>query len=306
MEFTEILTDSLFDTLNIAPLLLAVYVVIELVEYKFGGQIIALVKKAGRFGPLAGALAGIFPQCGFSVIATALYTQRLVTLGTLLAVYLSTSDEAIPIILSQPDKAGLVLPLVATKLGIALAAGFIIDAVFSGRKNQVISHIFAIERGKDDKTHHHETVIEEKACCGHSTDAHAKRFASVQILAHPLVHTVKILFFIFGASLIIGGAMDVIGQEALARFFMVNKLLAPAVAALIGLIPNCAASVAITQMYLANIIGYGAAIAGLCASAGLGILLLFKEEKNKRDALLVISLLLCISIAAGVFIEAIV
>jgi hypothetical protein len=135
---TEIILDAFWDSVKMVPLLLAIYAGIELAEYKFGDAIIGKVKKAGSFGPLAGALAGIFPQCGFSVIASALFTQRLVTFGTLLAVYLATSDEALPIILSQPDKIGLVLPIIFTKLTIALAAGYAIDFAF--RKKEQKKH----------------------------------------------------------------------------------------------------------------------------------------------------------------------
>ncbi len=299
----EIISDAFLDAVKTIPLLLVIYVGIEIFEYKFGDTIITRVRKAGAYGPLIGALAGIFPQCGFSVIATALFTQRLVTIGTLLAVYLSTSDEALPIILSQPDKIGIVLPLILTKLAIALAAGYAIDFAFKKSNKKILAHISDYSRGTDDKNHHHESALEELACCGHSADAVSKRFKPKEIFLHPLVHTLKIFLFIFGISLAIGFGMQLVGEKTIGGFFAANALFGPFLAALVGMIPNCAASVAITEIYLKGLISYGTAIAGLSASAGLGILVLFKEEKSKKTIGIIVALLMGISIAAGLIIQ---
>ena len=299
----EIISDAFWDSLNIVPLLLTIYIVVELAEYKFGDVIITKVKKAGRAGPLIGALAGIFPQCGFSVIATALYTQKLVTIGTLLAVYLATSDEALPIILSQPGKIGTVFLLVMTKLAIALPAGYVVDFAFRKRNKNVLDHIANYSSGKDDKSHHHETALEEPACCGHSVDASSKKFKPAEVLFHPIIHTLKIFLFIFAVTLVIDFSVDRIGSDAIENFFSINAFFAPFLAALIGLIPNCAASVAITELYLKGVISYGAAISGLCASAGLGTLVLIKEDKEKNDVVQIIAMLLGISIASGLVIQ---
>jgi len=301
--FNEILQDAFIDTAKMVPLLLAIYIGIEIVEYKYGGAILAKVKKAGIYGPLAGALAGIFPQCGFSVIATALYTQRLATIGTLLAVYLSTSDEALPIILSQPEKISIVLPLILTKITIALIAGYIIDFAFKKSNKKILAHAADYSLGTDDKNHHHETVFEKRACCGHSASSASKKFDLKEIFFHPLIHTFKIFLFIFAASLAINFFVDKLGDKTIADFFAANIFLGTFLAALIGLIPNCAASVVITQLYLDNLISYGAAIAGLCASGGLGILVLLKEEKNRKNTALIIGLLFSISIIAGIVIQ---
>ena len=299
----EIISDAFWDSLNVVPLLLAIYIIISLAEYKFGDVIITKVKKAGRAGPLIGALAGIFPQCGFSVIATALYTQKLVTIGTLLAVYLATSDEALPIILSQPGKIGAVFLLVMTKLAIALPAGYAVDFAFRKRNKKVLDHIENYSQGKDDESHHHETALEEPACCGHRVDAASKKFKSAEILFHPVIHTLKIFLFIFAVTLAINFSVDRIGSETIENFFSINAFFAPFLAALIGLIPNCAASVAITELYLKGVISYGAAISGLCASAGLGTLVLLREDKEKNDVALIIAMLLGISIVSGLAIQ---
>jgi len=299
----EIVWETFWETLGMVPLMLAIYIGIELAEYKFGNAIIRKVKTAGPAGPLIGALAGIFPQCGFSVIATALYTQKLLTVGTLMAVYLSTSDEALPIILSQPDKIGNIVPLVLTKLFIALASGYAIDFLFKQESKKVFTHISSYLRGKDDCSHHHETATEEQACCGHSADSASKKFRADEILLHPIIHTLKISAFIFTTSLAINILIDQVGEEAINNAFALNNFFAPIAAAIIGLIPNCAASVVITEMYLKGLVSYGAAIAGLCASAGLGILVLIREEEDKKNVIRIIAMLVGISAASGLVIQ---
>lgn len=299
----EILLDALIDSAKAVPLLLLIYVGIELVEYKFGNKIRRKIQKAGKTGPAFGALAGSFPQCGFSVVATALYAQRLVTIGTLLAVYLATSDEAIPIILSQPDKIKILLPLILTKIFIAFVAGYIIDFFFRKNNQKTLAHIESYKQGRDDKSHHHESVIGEQACCGHNVSPAAPKFNLRKIFIHPIIHTAKIFVFIFIISLLINFIVWQMGEEALGKLFLGNSFFQPLLAALIGLIPNCAASVAITELYLKNVITYGSVIAGLCASGGLGTLILFREEKNKKNVFKVLALLFGISVVAGLTIQ---
>lgn len=299
----EIFMDALVDTAKMMPLLLIIYIGIELAEYKFGNKIIMLVQKAGLAGPAVGALAGSLPQCGISVVATALYTQRLATIGTLIAVYLSTSDEAIPIILSQPDKAWLIAPLLLTKIFIALVAGYALDLFFRKSNQNTLAHIRAYTRGEDDVHHHHETVMDERACCGHSTSKLSKKFDPKEIFLHPVVHTIKIFVFIFIISFLINAAVFHLGAATFGRLFLGHGFLQPFIAALLGLIPNCAASVAITELYLKGAITYGSLIAGLCASAGLGILVLFREEKQKKEMFKVLGLLFGISVLVGSLIE---
>jgi hypothetical protein len=299
----QIFFDALYDSLKMIPLLFAVYVAIELIEYKLGNKIRQNIQKAGKAGPAVGALAGSFPQCGFSVISTALYTQRLLTIGTLLAVYLSTSDEAIPVILSQPDKAKIIIPIILTKIIIAVIFGYAIDFIFRKHNKKTIAHAEAYAQGKDDSAHHHEVVVEEQACCGHSLSSSAKKFSPKEIIYHPLIHTLKIFLYILIISFLINFGIYKIGQGNLQALFAGHVFLQPFIAALIGLIPNCASSVAITEMYLKGVITYGAVIAGLCASGGLGILILFKEDKNRKDVFTVLGLLFGISVLAGLIIQ---
>ncbi|MFA6462637.1 MAG: putative manganese transporter [Candidatus Shapirobacteria bacterium] len=299
----EILIDALIDSLKTVPLLLILYIVIELMEYKFGDKIREKVQNAGKIGPLIGVMAGIFPQCGFSVIATALFTQKLLTIGTLLAVYLSTSDEAIPIILSQPDKAYLVLPLIGIKIVIALVVGYGVDFFFRKDEEKIIKHIKSVENGHDNKNHNHEIVLNETACCGHSTSAASKKFDIKEIFWHPIVHTFNVFIFIFLITLIINFAVFQLGETFLNDFFTKNIFWQPFLAATIGLIPNCAASVAITELFLKNIIGLGPAVAGLLASAGLGLLILYREEKNKNIFFKVLAILYGVSVLSGLVIQ---
>jgi hypothetical protein len=285
------------------PLLLFIYIGIEFIEYKFGNSIREKVQKAGNSGPAVGALAGSLPQCGFSVIAAALYTQRLVTIGTLLAVYISTSDEAIPVILSQPKRISIIFPLILTKIGIAIVAGYLLDYVFRKSNKKTLDHIKAYTSGSDNINHHHETVLEEKACCGHQPNPKARNFNPRQLFVHPLIHTAKIFLFIFSATLIINYLIFTIGQENLARIFLGKSIFQPILASLFGLIPNCAASVVITELYLKGTISYGSVIAGLSSSGGLGLLVLFRENSDKRDTFKILGLLIGISIIVGIAIQ---
>jgi len=300
---SQILIDALLDSLRMIPFLFVIYVIIELVEYKFGNKIRQGIEKSGKFGPAAGALVGSFPQCGFSVISTALYTQRLLTIGTLLAVYLATSDEAIPIILAQPDKAYIILPLILTKIFIALIAGYTIDLLWHKNNKKTLEHAVAYSQGKDDVDHHHESIIDEPACCGHFLNSSAKKFSTKEIIIHPLIHTIKIFSFVFTISFLLNLLIFQIGEDTINSLLAAHIFWQPFLAALVGLIPNCASSVAITELFLNGSITYGAAIAGLCASGGLGILVLFKEEKNRRHVFTILSLLFGISVLAGLFIQ---
>jgi hypothetical protein len=299
----EILIDAFNDSFKTVPLLLIIYIGIELLEYKFGDGIRKIVQGTGRAGPLIGAITGAFPQCGFSVIITALFTQRLVTIGTLLAIYLSTSDEAIPIILSQPNGIRLIIPLVGTKILIAILAGYGVDFIFKKERLKVAKHIETIEEGCDNKNHHHEVVLQETACCGHSTSKVSKKFDISEIVWHPIIHTFNVFIFIFLTTLVINLVIFGIGEPTLNNLFSKNTFWQSFLTALIGLIPNCASSVAITELYLKNVIGFGPTIAGLAAGGGLGLLVLYREERNKKIFLKVLAMLYGISVLSGLIIQ---
>lgn len=300
--FIDALIDAFIDSAKMVPLLLVIYVLIEVAEVKFGNRMGKAMAKAGKAGPVIGAVTGIIPQCGISVVGTALYTQRLITIGTLFAVYLATSDEAIPVILSQPESAGVIVPLLATKLVIAIVVGYALDFAFRKRNARIFEHVEEYADGHDEADHHHEQAFEEKACCGHTPSAEGQKLDVRTVLYHPLVHTGKIFLFIFAVTLALNLLLDFVGEDAIASALGQVVILQPIFAALVGLIPNCAASVAITEFYLSGIITFGATIAGLCASGGLGILVLVKED-NRIDALKIIAGLFAISVLIGLAIE---
>ena len=302
IDWLEIILDAFNDTLKLLPFLLVVYIGIELTEYYFGNRIRQFLQRVGSAGPAVGAVAGTLPQCGFSVMASALYVQRLVTVGTLIAVYLSTSDEALPVLLSHPYKIGLVLPLILTKLAIAIPVGYLIDFAFRKQNKKTLEHIKAYSTGHDDATHDHESLNEQTACCGHHPDSRAKKFNIRQLVFHPLVHTGKILAYIFIVTLVLNAGVALMGEETLHKILLSKSVFQPFVAGLFGLIPNCAASVALTQLYINGSLSFGSVIAGLCASGGLGILVLFKEEKSWRERLMIVGLLYGVSVLAGMII----
>lgn len=299
----DVFLDALTDSAKMLPPLFIIFIGVELIEYKYANNIREAVQKAGVFGPAIGAVTGSFPQCGISVVASALYTQRLITIGTLLAVYLSTSDEAIPVILSQPEKAKIIVPLIITKIIIALIGGYAVDFVLKKSNKETLAHIKAYAEGSDNEYHNHDIILEEKACCGHSASPSSIEFNPKEIILHPIIHTVKVFIFIFSVSFAINFAIAQMGDETFEKVFLIHSAFQPFLVALFGLIPNCAASVAITMLYLKGVITYGSVIAGLCASGGVGLLVLFKEEKDKKNVLIILLLLFGISVSAGYIIQ---
>lgn len=297
----EIFSDSLIDSAKVIPLLLIIFIGIEIVEYKYANKIREAVQKAGPAGPGIGAITGSFPHV--SVVASALYTQRLATVGTLIAVYLASSDEAIPVILSQPERVDIILPLIVTKIIIALIGGYTVDFAFRKRNEKTLAHIRAYAEGSDSEEHNHETILDEKSCCGHSLSPSSPEFNYKEIIFHPLIHTLKVFIFIFGISFAINFIIAQMGENAFEEIFLGYGIFQPILMALLGLIPNCATSVAITMLYLKGAITYGSMIAGLSAGGGLGLLILFKEEKDKREVLKIVFLLFAISVLAGYVIQ---
>ncbi|MEI7850622.1 MAG: putative manganese transporter [Kiritimatiellales bacterium] len=284
----EIFLSALLDSAGMIPFLLVIYFLVEWFERKFGGTIEHRLQKSAKAGPVLGALFGCVPQCGFSVVAASFYSRRLITTGTLLAVILSTSDEAIPVILAQPGRGGIVITLLITKLIIGVTAGYLIDLLLR-RRNPAE----AIRDGHADEHH-------ELGCCNHQLSGKTSRW---QLLKHPLIHTAKIFVFIFAVTLGLNGLIALVGQENLGRVLLRHSLLQPFLAALVGLIPNCAASVAIAEMFLKGGLSYGSAVAGLCCSGGLGLLVLLRENRDFKDTLRVIVLLVFISTVAGLAIQ---
>jgi hypothetical protein len=290
----EIITEALIDTGKLVPFLAAIYFVVGFLEYRYGDRISHVLRDLGALGPIVGALLGCIPQCGFSVMASALYVKRVISVGTLLAVFLSTSDEAVPVLLSMPDKAKMVGVLIAIKVVIAIAAGVGIDYVI---------RICQAPRPSEAAANASSVVVvkEHSGCCSHGLDS---RPAKVQaLLLHPLRHTAKIFLFLLLLTLVLNFAVGQMGPERIGAILLQGTLFQPVLASLIGLVPNCFASVLLAELYAKGSISFGALVAGLCAGGGLGILVLLKENGDFKDTVFVIGLLLTVSIVSGIIIQ---
>lgn len=283
LPFADWALDAICDSIHLIPFLFFVFLIIEIIEFYYADKINSTLKKTGKGSVVVGALAAIFPQCGFSVIASSLYTKRIITLGTLIAVYLSTSDESIPILLATPAKAYLIIPIVGLKLFIGILMGYFID--FALRKKTVETPLMP-----DNDIEHFE-----EGCCKHDLEHGNKR----EIIIHPILHTLNIWGFILAVTLVLNYSLTNI---AITDFINGGKMIQPIIAAIIGLIPNCAISIGLTMMLIKGTITFGAAMSGLLTNAGLGLLVLLKNNDFK-DTLKIIFILLLISIISGITIN---
>ena len=279
-ELLHVLEHAFIDSIKIFPFLLIAYIIIELIEYYASNKMQKTL--SGKSAPLFGALFGLVPQCGFSVVAADMYSKRMITMGTLMAVFIATSDEAIPLMLANPDSARMLLPLLLIKLVFALLVGYLIDFVLKSKIQRLISNV--------SEEHH-------TGCCHHEIEG--KRNKWVELLVHPLMHSLKILAYIFIFNLIFGLIIMWVTEDALINFLQSSSIFAPFIAGLIGLIPNCASSVILTELFIMNGIDFGALVAGLCVNAGLGMVFLFKNNKNLKENLFIISMLYVLSVALG-------
>lgn len=275
----EIVLDAIIDSIKLLPFLLITYLIMEYIEHKTKDKTKEAIKKSGKFGPLIGSILGVFPQCGFSVSATNLYAGRVITLGTLIAVYLSTSDEMLPIFLSEAVPITTILSIIGIKLAIGMVAGFVIDFVMRLREKEE----------NEDKIV--DLCQKENCHCEHG------------IVKSALIHTVRIFIFILIVTTIVNLIIFWVGEEAIAGFLQNQPIFGPVMAGIIGLIPNCAASVILTQLYLENIISAATMIAGLLVGAGVGLAVLFKMNKGIKQNIKIVALLYAIGVISGIFIE---
>lgn len=289
----DIILDNLIDTIKMLPFILVIFILSELFEHRFGENFKPFLNRSRYAGPIIGAAVGTLPQCGFSVMATLLYAEGTITTGTLISVYVATSDEAIPIILSNPGRANVIPPLIVTGFIAAIIVGYSVDAVIPLlRKKQT---------AEESPRPIDEDVYQDSGCCGHR--CLERNVKVLEMVKHALSHTFRILFYVFIVSSLLGLSLFYLGKERLGELFLGKSVFQPVLTALIGLIPNCAASVALTELFLNGQISFGSAIAGLSASGGLGLIVLFKEVKPKKKALLVILLLFSLSILVGVILN---
>lgn len=283
------LCDAIIDSFHVLPLLFIVFLIIEFVEFFYSEKINSFMKKSEKSAPLIGSLSAIIPQCGFSVIASTLYIRRFITKGTLIGIYLATSDEAIPILLANPTHTNLVVPIIGLKLVIGIVAGYLIDFILKGNK-----YIPIVEETDEDNLHDGE------GCCHHSVSHRRKR----ELIYHPLKHTFNIFVFILIITVLLNFVLAVYAEHSMLHLLLGKiKFLEPVLTAFVGLIPNCAVSIALTMLLIKGSISFGAVMSGLLSNAGLGILVLCRHNENYKDTLKIIGILLVISIVSGMIIQ---
>ena len=340
----DILLDAGKDTLSLVPFLLVTYLALETREHVAGDRVNGAIKRAGAAGPVVGSLLGMVPQCGFSAMAATLYAGRVVTLGTLVAVFLSTSDEMLPLLLAEQVPVQTMAMLLASKALIALVTGFIVDAAVRGLRRNVRAHM-AIRRtvlgtavnpahvncAHDDHSggdiidevaeagvsadHIHELCERDHCGCdededephhghGHDHSYSHEGAPVVSIIRSAISHTVQVSVFIFLVTLILVAVLETFGESAIEQFLRGNETLAVLGSALVGLIPNCSASVVITQLYLEGALQLAPMLAGTLISAGVGYLVLFRTNRSARENVLFLIMMYVIGAGWGLVLSA--
>ena len=274
----EIILDTLLDTIKLVPFLLVAFLLIELMEHKLSNKSKKIITKSKKYGPVLGSLLGALPQCGFSVMATNLYVTRIISLGTLISIYLSTSDEMLPILISEKAPFNLILKIILIKLLLGIIYGILIDILFT-----------KVFKTKDKETYE---ICDKEHC--HCQD---------YILLSSIKHTIKISLFILFTTFIINILFHYVGEELLSKILLKNNIFGSFITSLIGLIPNCGASVILTELYLNSAISLPALLAGLLSSSGTALLVLFKSNKNIKENIFILSILYIIGVFTGIILE---
>ena len=307
----DVLLDTAKDTLTLVPFLLATYVVMEALEHSTEGKAERVIRQAGTAGPLVGALLGALPQCGFSAMAGTLYAGRIITAGTLVAVILSTSDELIPVFLANGAPVGQLAWIIATKVIIGIAVGFAADAVLRAlhRTGDGHPHIRELcQRAhchcdgiNGDWEHDHqsarEQVLQEEPHAHSHSHAAGSRWK--HILRSALVHTAQVTLFIALITFVFGLIIEGAGHDVIASVLHGNPVFATMLAALVGLVPNCGASVAIAELYLEGTLAAGPMLAGLLVSGGMGLLVLFRTNYDMRQNVIIAAFVYAVGVVSG-------
>ena len=281
----DVILDTLIDSVKLLPFLFITYLIMEFIEHKTGDKAKNIIKKSGKFGPLFGGILGIFPQCGFSAAAANLYAGKVITLGTLIAIFLSTSDEMLPVLISEAAPISTILQILAIKLAIGIVIGFLVDLIGQ-----------ALMKRKQEKK---EEVVEEIGYICEHEHCHCEE----GILKSSIKHTINIFIFIIIISFIINTIIYFIGEENLSNLILNMPIVGPIIAGLVGLIPNCAGSVILTQLYLEQVISFGSMIGGLLVGSGIGILVLFRVNKDMKENFKILGLLYLIGVICGIIID---
>ena len=289
----DVLLDAVSDTLRLVPFLFLTYLVMEYLEHKTQDTARQMIRRAGKLGPLIGGIAGVFPQCGFSAAASSLYAGGVISAGTLMAVFLSTSDEMLPIFISEAVDIQVILKILGVKIVIGAVSGFGIDIIWRAGSRKRIEY----NEHRHIHREHHEKDIHD--LCEHE-HCHCEEGS---ILKSAVIHSLQITLFIFLVTLVIGFLVEILGEDQIGSIIGNQPVLGVLLAALVGMIPNCAGSVIITQMYLGGILGTGQMLAGLLAGAGVGILVLCRTNRGAKENLGLIGLLYVISVCWGILFE---
>jgi len=276
----DIIQDALLDTAKLIPYLFITFIIIELIEHKLDNE--KILKKSNKFGPIIGGILGALPQCGISTMASNLYANRVITIGTLIAIFLSTSDEMLPMMISRSANIKTILGIVFTKVIIGIVLGLIIDRIYK-RKDEKVEKII------------HNHCDEEHCHCEEEG-----------IFLSSFTHTIKIVLFILIINLVLNGIIYLIGEETLKNILINKNILVYFLSSLIGLIPNCASSIVITELYLQNMITIGTLFSGLLTGSGLGLLILFKTNKNLKENVSILTTIYLIGVVVGFIIDIII
>ena len=271
----EIILDTILDCLKIIPFLFIAFLIIEFFEHKLSHKTENTIKKAGKFGPLIGSILGALPQCGFSVLATNLYITRIISLGTLIAIYLSTSDEMLPVLIAEKAPISTIALLIGIKILIGLICGLVIDLIVK----------------KENPKEHFDICKHDHCDCNNG------------IIIPSIKHTLKTLLFISIITFILNAAFYYIGENNIKHIFDKTNFFTPFIAAIIGLVPNCGSSIILTELYIANILPISSALAGLLANSGVALLVLFKSNQNTKENLKIIGILHLISVICGLLLK---
>ena len=273
--FLDILLDALIDTLKLIPFLFLAFLIIELFEHKFKNK--EILKKSGKFGPIIGSLLGAVPQCGFASLATNLYVTRIISLGTLISIYLATSDEMLPIMISEQVELSFILKILLVKVLIGMVCGIVIDLIY---------------RKKYDETF---DLCESENC-----HCHEKNHS---LIISSLKHTLNITIYVLIINILLNAVFELGLEDLLKKLLLQNSIFGSFITSLIGLIPNCGASVIITELYLNNALSLGSLLAGLLTNSGIALVILFKSNKNIKENLTIISLIYLIGSIIGLIIS---
>lgn len=279
MKILDAIWDGTLDTLKLIPFLFITYLVMEWVEHRTSDHTKIAIRKAGRLGPLVGGVLGVIPQCGFSAAAASLYAGKVITAGTLIAVFLSTSDEMLPILLSERAGIGFITKVLIVKALYGMIAGFLVDFLFRKLNERRIGVGI------------HGICTQEHCHCEKG------------IVRSALKHTVSITFFILLISIALNILLTIVGTENLSNLVLNQPIIGEVLAGLIGLIPNCAASIALTQLYLEGIMSAGAMVSGLMVGAGVGLLVLFRTNRHTRQNIQLTILLYILGVAGGLIVQ---